>query len=372
LIVHLTRWLDPQAESFLRLGYKYISFRSGLAFLLAMALVLWFLPKTIGVFSRKGWINRQRAYMIDSSSKEGVPVMGGIPIFLASMLAIFLLCDLGVFYIQFTIISGLLFFGLGLWDDLLKIREGHHDAGISRGTKYLVQIAVGAALGYCLIAPWGPHPEGLRGTLSIPILKTVIEIGWWQIPFTILAVTFIANAVNFADGMDGLAAGPSLFTFLGIGIFAYLLGHRVWSEHFLFFVTESGKIEGVFSSELVVVCAAMMGALMGFLWYNTYPATIFMGDCGSMYLGGMMAGLCVMTKQEFLFLAIGFFFVLEVFSVFVQDYIGIKLLGRRIFYRAPFHENLKYRGYSEPKIVVRMWILSVAFLAIGLITIKMR
>jgi len=172
--------------------------------------------------------------------------------------------------------------------------------------------------------------------------------------------------------MDGLAAGPSLFTFLGIGILAYLLGHRVWSEHFLFFVTPLGSIQHVATSELVVVCAAMMGALMGFLWYNTYPATIFMGDCGSMYLGGMMASLCVMTKQELLFLVIGFFFVLEVCSVFVQDYIGIKLLGRRVFFRAPFHETLKYWGYSEPKIVVRMWILSVAFLAIGLITIKMR
>lgn len=371
MIHFLSQWLDPEGETFLRLGYRFISFRAGLAFLLALLMVLFILPRSFRHFSRRGWVNRQRSYMIDASSKEGVPVMGGIHIFIGSMVAIVLVCDLGSVYILALLLCGWAFFALGLIDDLMKVRAGHHDAGISRAVKYGVQIAAGVFLGWLLIGAYSPHPEDLRGTLHVPTIKHAIEIGWWQIPLTVLFVVFISNAVNFADGMDGLATGPSLLTFFGLGIFAYILGHRIWSSHFLFFLVE-GEIAHVNTSELVVVCFAMMGALMGFLWYNTFPATIFMGDCGSMYLGGLMATISVFIKQELLFLLLGAFFVVEVVSVFIQDYIGIKLLGRRLLFRAPYHENLKYLGYSEPKIVVRMWILSAAFMALGLLSIKVR
>jgi phospho-N-acetylmuramoyl-pentapeptide-transferase len=372
VIYHITQFLDPNAETLLRLGYKFISFRAGMAFLLSMLTVIIFLPRSFNFFSKRGWVNRQRSYMIDSSSKEGVPVMGGMHIFMGAMISILLIADLQSRYVQCVLLAAISFFGLGLMDDFLKIKGGHADAGVSRAIKYFVQIGIGLGLGYLIISSHSPHPEALRGTLSLPFIKTPIHIGWWQILFSILVVIFISNAVNFADGMDGLATGPSLMTFFGLAIYAYILGHAIWSAHFLFFSLDNGEIQRIACSELVIPCCAIMGALMGFLWYNTYPATIFMGDCGSMFLGGVMAVIFVLLKQEFLFLIFGLFFVIEILSVFIQDYLGIKLLGRRIFYRAPYHENLKYLGYSEPKIVVRMWILSSAALALGLLSIKMR
>jgi phospho-N-acetylmuramoyl-pentapeptide-transferase len=288
------------------------------------------------------------------------------------MLAMLLICDLKSTYTLSILFGGSIFFTLGFLDDHLKIKGGHADAGISRGVKYLIQIFLGLALGLLIMSHYSPHPEALHGTYSLPLFKSLVQVGWWQIPITIIVVIFISNAVNFADGMDGLATGPSLMTFLGLALYAYILGHSIWSAHFLFFNIEGHGSQFIASSELVVICAAVLGALMGFLWYNTYPATIFMGDCGSMYLGGVMAYIFVLLKQEWLFLIFGFFFVIEITSVFIQDYIGIKLLGRRIFYRAPYHENLKYLGYSEPKIVVRMWILSAAALTIGLLSVKIR
>jgi phospho-N-acetylmuramoyl-pentapeptide-transferase len=372
VIYHLTQWLDPNAESLLRLGYRYVSFRGGVAFLMSMFIVLWLLPKSFDAFTKLGWVNRQRSYMIDSSSKEGVPVMGGIHIFIASFICMLLWCDLTDLYALASIVSAVAFFALGLGDDILKIKAGHHDDGVSRAIKYAVQISVGAALGWMLMSSWGPHEGLLQGTFSFPFVKEPIQVGWLQIPICIFVVVFISNAVNFADGMDGLATGPSLLTFLGLAIFSYILGNAIWSKHFLFFFFEDHGIASIECSELVVVCCAMMGALMGFLWYNAYPATIFMGDCGSMYLGGVMATIFILLKQEMLFPILGCFFVIELLSVLIQDWVGIGFLGKRIFYRAPFHEYLKYLGYSEPKIVVRMWILSAGMMVISLLSIKMR
>jgi len=372
LIYHISQWLDPNAESLLRLGYRYISFRAGVSFLMSMFIVLWLLPKSFDYFSKRGWVNRQRSYMIDSSSKEGVPVMGGIHIFIASFICMLLWCDLTDPYALASLFSAVAFFGLGLGDDFLKIKAGHHDEGVSRAIKYFIQIGVGVLLGVMLTSDWGPHSEALQGTYNLPFIKEPIYVGWLQIPLCVFVVVFISNAVNFADGMDGLATGPSLMTFLGLAIFSYILGNAIWSKYFLFFYFEDHGITSIACSELVVVCCALMGALMGFLWYNTYPATIFMGDCGSMYLGGVMATMFIMLKQELLFPILGFFFVLELFSVLIQDWVGIGFLGKRIFYRAPYHEYLKYLGYSEPKIVVRMWILSAGMMVLSLLSIKMR
>jgi len=172
--------------------------------------------------------------------------------------------------------------------------------------------------------------------------------------------------------MDGLATGTSLMTFLGLGIFAYILGNAIWSRYFLFFHFPPDGNYLLLSSELVVVCFAMIGAMIGFLWYNTYPASIFMGDCGSMYLGGVMATVFVLLKQELLFPIFGLFFMLEIGSVIIQDWIGVGFLGRRILFRAPLHDSLKFQGYSEPKVVIRMWIISAITLALALMSIKLR
>lgn len=372
MIYSLFQYLDPNAETFLRLGFRFISSRAGLAFLFSLTFVLIFLPRSLTFFSQRGWVNRQRNYMMDASSKEGIPVMGGMHIFSASMASILLFCNPMNHYTQVALLASVVFFSLGLIDDLLKIKAKHHDQGVSRSVKYLVQGGFGCLLALWVLSDFSPHPEAIRGTLSIPFYKSLLPISFFYIPFVVFMVVLISNSVNFADGMDGLATGPSFMTFLGLGIFAYILGNVIWSQHFLFFHIRDIGIISIQSSELVIVCSAVLGALIGFLWYNTYPATIFMGDCGSMFLGGLMATIFVLLKQEFLFPIFGLLFILEIVSVFIQDWIGIKLLGRRILYRAPYHEYLKYLGYSEPKIVVRMWILSAAAMAIGLMSIKMR
>lgn len=372
MIYFLAEFFDPDASTLLRLFYRYISSRAGFSFLFAFAFVLLFLPRSTALFTRLGWTNRQRSYMIDSSSKEGTPVMGGIHIFLAATLSILLFCNLQDRYAQIALAASFCFFPLGFIDDLMKVKAGNHDVGISRGGKYVVQFGFGIALGFLLISEWSPHPEALRTTLSIPFMKEPIDISWMQIIFVTLAITFITNAVNFADGMDGLATGPSFMTFFGLGIFAYVLGNAIWAKHFLFFFVEGSGIVHIPASEVVVICFALMGALLGFLWYNTYPATVFMGDCGSMYLGGLMGTLFILLKQELIFPLLGFLFMLEIASVVIQDWIGIQFLGRRIFFRAPLHENLKFKGYSEPKIVVRLWILSGVAMAVALLTMKMR
>lgn len=372
MIFHLCQLLDPESETILRLGHRFVSSRAGFSFATSFLFVVFLLPRTFHFFSTQGWINRQRSYLIDASSKEGIPVMGGMHIFLGGSLAVLLWCNLLELQIQVILLCSVVFFGLGLCDDMLKIRTGHHDKGLSRKCKYLVQGGYGLALALLMTSEFSPHGEALRNQLNIPVLKETLNIGLLQVVFIVLVVIFISNAVNFADGMDGLASGPSFMTFMGLGIYAYILGNVIWSEHFLFFQVENGQLVHLQSSELVVVCTAMLGALLGFLWYNTYPASIFMGDCGSMYLGGLMATLFVFLKQELLFPLFGFLFMLEIAYVIIQDWIGISLLGRRIFFRAPYHDNLKYRGYSEPKIVVRMWILSGVFLGLGLMLLKVR
>jgi phospho-N-acetylmuramoyl-pentapeptide-transferase len=372
MFYHLCEYLDPEAQTFLRLGYRYISSRAAMAFLASMAIVFFLLPRSLRFFSRRGWVNHQRSYMIDASSKEGTPVMGGIHVFFATCSAILMFCDLTNRYTQILLVAAFYFFAMGLWDDLQKIKAKHHDSGMSRSIKYILQISFGVILGLIMASDYSPHHEILFNTISIPGFKQPMRAEWFYPIFTTFIIVSVSNAVNFADGMDGLATAPSFMTFLGLGIFAYILGNSIWSDHFLFFYFEGRGIFHIFSSECVVVCAAILGALMGFLWYNTYPATIFMGDCGSMFLGGVMATLLILLKQEFLFPIFGFLFVLEAASVLIQDYVGVKLLGRRIFYRAPFHDYLKYKGYSEPKIVVRMWILSAAMMAIGMLSIKMR
>ncbi len=372
MIHHLAAFLDPDSATWLRLFHRYVSTRAGFAFLTALLIVGIGFPGALRVFLRLGWVNRQRSYMGDGSGKEGVPVMGGILIFAGATLSVLAWCDLTDPFVAVALAASVWFFWLGFQDDLSKIRGKDHDAGLSRATKYLGQGFFGLALGVYLCSPMSPHPELLRGTLHIPLLKQPFHIGWLQIPFIVFAVIFITNAVNFSDGMDGLATAPSFMTFLGLGIFAYIMGHKAWAQHFLFFDFGPGGHAGIACSELVVLCSALMGALLGFLWYNTYPAQVFMGDCGSMYLGGLMASIFVVLKQELLFPAFGFLFLLEVVSVIIQDWIGIQWLGRRIFFRAPFHEDLKYRGWSEPKIVVRLWILSGVAMSLGLLTIKLR
>lgn len=206
--------------------------------------------------------------------------------------------------------------------------------------------------------------------LYVPFLKTpLISFGgwwWWLYIFVVIFfIVYAANAVNFADGLDGLTTVPTMFSYAVYGIYAYILGNAILSQYLLF-----PRIPG--AGEIAVFCGAVVGALVGFLWFNAYPAEVFMGDTGSMALGGVLGTMMVLLKQEVLFFLLGGIFLVEIASVAIQDYIGIKLLGRRIFYRAPIHHTYQHQGLAEPKIVIRFWIVAGVLALLSLAALKIR
>ena len=293
--------------------------------------------------------------------------MGGIIIFISFLVSVLLWGKLDNFFLKTVLFAAFWFTALGFYDDYLKSVRGSSDAGLSRGLKLLFQCLFGIILGILVLSPsTSPFSSELVTKLYVPFIKNpVADISYFYYPFIVLVIIGISNSINFADGLDGLATVPVSFLAIVYAIFAYILSNSKLSEYFLF-----PNIQG--SGELVIILAALVGALAAFLWYNTYPAEIFMGDTGSLFLGGVIATSAVLLKKEFIFLIAGGIFVIEFLSVFIQDYIGIKWLKRRIFYRAPIHHTFQHLGIGEPKIVVRFWIVAVMFAMISLISIKLR
>lgn len=202
--------------------------------------------------------------------------------------------------------------------------------------------------------------------LYIPFVKyPIIDLSWLYLIVIILFIVYAANAVNFADGLDGLATVPTLFSYVVFGIYAYIFGNAILSSY-LWFPMLPG------AGEATVYCGAMVGALVGFLWFNAYPAEVFMGDTGSMALGGTLGTLMILLKQEFLFFILGGIFLAEILSVMIQDWLGIQVLGRRILYRAPIHHTFQHRGMAETKIVVRFWIVAGILALLALAALKVR
>jgi phospho-N-acetylmuramoyl-pentapeptide-transferase len=209
-------------------------------------------------------------------------------------------------------------------------------------------------------------PENYKFFLQVPFYKfPVVNLSWFYLPFGVFVILAISNSVNFADGLDGLAIVPASLTAGVYGLFSYIIGNSIYSKTLLF-----THIVG--SGELSIILAALVGAGMGFLWFNTFPAQVFMGDTGSMALGGVLAVVSIMLKHEFLFLLAGGIFVAEGASVLIQEKIGIGLLGRRIFHRAPIHHNYQHFGIAETKVVVRFWIVGIILMLLSLATIKIR
>ena len=317
---------------------------------------------------KKGIRENIRTYGdVTNPHKRGTPTMGGIIVAGAILVPVLFWANLGNRYTQVLIMALVWFSGIGALDDLLKIRNLQTDLGLSRKWKLLLQAIFGLGLGILIISSrWSPFPEGIAADIYLPFVKeAVINLGWGYIPFVIFTVMSISNAVNFADGLDGLAIVPASVTAAVYGIFAYILSNVNYSGYLLFY-----HFPG--SGEATVFCAALIGAGLGFLWYNAYPAQIFMGDVGSLMLGGTIASMAVLLKQEFLFLIVGGIFLAEAFSVLLQDRIGIAWLGRRLMYRAPLHHTFQHRGIPETTVVVRFWIISVVLALIGLATLKIR
>ncbi|NQT51419.1 phospho-N-acetylmuramoyl-pentapeptide-transferase [bacterium] len=347
--------------------FAYWSFRSMGAFITAFGVCLVLGPPLTRLLKRHGACDPGREFgVLNVASKEGTPTMGGLLILAGLFSGALLWCDLGCNPVRLVLGAAAFFGMLGALDDLKKARDRTSDGGLSRRAKYAAQILFGGLIAASLhFESLSPYAADTIHRLTVPVWRHGLALGWLYLPFVVVFMVLASNSVNVTDGLDGLAVVPSMMVALVLGIFAYVAGDADVAG-FLRFEHLPG------AGELTVVCSALIGAGAGFLWFNSHPASLFMGDTGSLALGGMLGTLALLTKQEIVFFIAGGIFVVEAGSSFIQDYIGLKLLGRRLFFRAPYHHSLMHQGLSETKVTVRFWILSAIFAVMALLTLKLR
>jgi phospho-N-acetylmuramoyl-pentapeptide-transferase len=346
------------------------SLRAVVAFIAAFVIVWLFGPKIIAALYRRGFRDRSREYMDSfASSKTGTPTMGGVIIVLGVFSSALICCDLSGRAVALLLLSTGFFAGLGALDDVLKLKRRHSDGGLGRRFKLAAQALYGIFFALLVVSEGSsPFAAAGRTELFVPIAGPAFgwkpDFGAWGYGLFVVGVFLaVSNAVNFADGLDGLAVVPSAFAVAVYGAVAYLVG-------FNDFAADLGVAHRPWLGEAAVYAAGLLGACTGFLWFNGYPASVFMGDTGSMALGGTLAALAVLTKQEILFLVVGGVFVYEFLSVAIQDGLGVNRLGRRLFFRAPAHHSFQHQGVAETKVVLRFWIVSLilALIAMGALT----
>jgi len=344
--------------------FRYITFRTGMAAITTFLICVIFGPLVINYLKslRIGEIaKRADAPDLDQfhESKEGTPTMGGIFVISSVIIAMLLWGNLTNRYVLVTLFTCVYLAVLGWYDDYIKLtKKGQR--GLSTKTKLLWQILLG-----CFIGSYVYFNPGTSTKLDFPFLKhLIVDLGIFYIPFIALIVIGTCNAVNLTDGLDGLAIGCILVVSITLALLSYLTGHLKFSQYlFIPYVAGAG--------ELAVFCSAIIGASLGFLWFNCHPATVFMGDTGSLSLGGTLGIIAVFIKKELLLVIIGGVFVMEALSVILQ--VGsMKMRGKRIFKMAPFHHHLQLSGWKESKIIIRFWILAVIMALIALTTLKIR
>jgi phospho-N-acetylmuramoyl-pentapeptide-transferase len=340
--------------------FRYITFRTIYATITALLISFILGPWMIATLQRMqiGQVIRKvgpESHFV----KEGTPTMGGALILLAIILPTLLWADLTNLYIWVTLLVTAGYGAVGFIDDYLKVVRKNSD-GISARQKMFWQILI------ALIAALLLYNSGHFDTrLSLPFFKHVNpDLGWFYIPFAILVMVGSSNAVNLTDGLDGLAIGPMIIAAATFLLLAYLVGNAKLSSYL-----QITGIQG--AGELAILCGAMVGAGLGFLWFNSYPAQVFMGDVGSLSLGGALGTIAVITKNEFVLVIVGGIFVIEALSVIVQV-ISFRYWGRRVFRMAPIHHHFELKGWAEPKIIVRFWIISIVLALIALSTLKLR
>jgi phospho-N-acetylmuramoyl-pentapeptide-transferase len=368
MIYFLGNWLYPQFEffSFLRL-VDSIPARAIGAALTAILLTLAITPMFIRYLHHRGFVDQWRSTGLASpSDKSGTPAMGGLIVIGCVLVSCLLWCNLINSYLV-SVLSGMAFFGIiGMMDDVAKARKKSGDHGLSESSKLLFQTGFAIVFTIYLASPYSPLPEAQFGTFYVPFFKApLFDSLWIYLPIVFFFVVVVSNSVNITDGLDGLAIVPSVFVIGVLGIFGYILSNNYWSGRLLY-----PHLSG--AGELSVFCAAFIGAGIGFLYFNAYPAQVIMGDTGSLAIGGSMAVLSVVLKQEALFVILGGLFVAEAVSSQIQDKIGIKWLGRRIFLRAPLHHAMQHKGLAETKVVIRLWITAGILALIALATLKLR
>ena len=354
MLYHLAQLLQAQYKFFNI--FHYVSVRVIAALLTSIIFSFlfgnWFIKASLRNFKSKvrEWTPANHL------KKNNTPTMGGLLILMIFILNTLLWCNLAKIQTWIFLFCLVSFGFIGFLDDWFKIKK---NKGLSAKLKFSMQFGFASLImfaWYFLVNP--------KTVLCIPFLKSFNpHLGWFLIPWGVFIIIGTSNAVNLTDGLDGLAAGPLMFNFSTFSIIAYLAGHKYFA-HYLY-------IPFVASTELSILGATLVGALLGFLWYNTYPAQIFMGDVGSLALGAGLALMALMTRQELLLPIAGGIFVLETISVIIQVF-TFKVFGRRMFKMAPIHHHYELLGWKEAKITVRFWIISIILSLLALLTLKIR
>ena len=340
--------------------FQYISVRAGISFFIAFVLTMYLMPKFIK------WAKAKKASQPiyehapqSHQAKAGTPTMGGIVFIISTIISTLLTAKLSNIYVVGGLLTLTLFSFIGMQDDYSKISKEKNSAGLSAKAKLLLQFICAFIIGFILY--YFSHTT----ELYTPFYKLpLFDMGVFSIILWMLVIVASSNAVNLTDGLDGLATVPSIMAFVSLSILVYVTGHAIFSSYLLL---PNIQIVG----ELAVMGSAICGALIAFLWFNSHPAEVFMGDSGSLPLGAFMGYMAIVAKSELLLLAIGFIFVLETVSVILQ--VGsYKLRQKRVFLMAPIHHHFEQKGWKENKIIVRFWIISFMTNLIALLSLKIR
>ncbi|MGQ7246958.1 phospho-N-acetylmuramoyl-pentapeptide-transferase [Halomonas sp. V046] len=342
--------------------FSYLTLRMILATITALVLCLWFGPLMI-----RRLVERQIGQAVRDDgpqshlSKAGTPTMGGAMILMAMAISTLLWGDLTNHYVWLVLVVTLGFGAIGWVDDYRKVVE-KNPRGLPARWKYLWQSVIGLAAALVL---YFTAASPVETSLILPLFKEfVLPLGVFYILLSYLVIVGASNAVNLTDGLDGLAIMPTVMVAMGLAVFAYASGNTVFAQYL-----QIPLIPG--AGELAVFCATISGAGLGFLWFNTYPAQVFMGDVGALALGAALGVVAVIVRQEVVLFIMGGVFVMETVSVILQ--VGsYKLTGRRIFRMAPLHHHFELKGWPEPRVIVRFWIITVVLVLMGLATLKIR
>lgn len=363
--------------------FVYITFRAAGAAITALLLSFVVGPFVLKQLRTRAYHQVIREGTPDSHQSKGTtPTMGGLIILFCSLGSVLLWARMSSRYTLLALLVTAWMGAIGLLDDVLKLkqkREGTKNQGLVERYKLIGQVAIGLFLGWYLWQfPLSPNLPGASTTLPfykyVLVVPAAASLAWIYVLFTTFILVGVSNAVNLTDGIDGLAAGLSAIAFATLALFAYVIGR-----------TDTSRYLGVFylhnAGELTVFCAAMVGALIGFLWFNAYPAQIFMGDTGSLALGGGIGAVAILLKSEFLLVFVGFVFMVETFSVLGQRFVfkyrrkrfGLEYAQRhRLLLRAPLHHHMELKGWHESQVVVRFWIIQVLFAVLAVSTLKLR
>ncbi|HEX9770497.1 MAG TPA: phospho-N-acetylmuramoyl-pentapeptide-transferase [Kiloniellales bacterium] len=358
--------LPPLADQFIVFNlFRYLTFRSGGAVVTALAISFLVGPPIIRWLKRKqgeGQPIRSDGPESHLTTKSGTPTMGGFLILLALSISTLLWADLTNGFVWAILYITIGFGTIGFADDILKLTR-RSSKGLPSRFKLLAQFVIGTIAVVWLVQL---SPPEIQTQLAIPFLKNVLlDLGWFFfIAFGVFVLVGSSNAVNLTDGLDGLAIVPVMFAAGCFALIAYLVGNSVYANYLqIHYVAGTG--------ELAVFCGALIGASLGFLWFNAPPAMVFMGDTGSLSCGGALGGISIITKHELVLAIVGGLFVLEAVSVIVQV-ASFKLTGRRVFRMAPLHHHFEKKGWAEPTIVIRFWIIASILALAGLSTLKLR